>query len=270
MTSRNRKQRDKSTALENTFSTRIQKRRRPLHRAKRPLLAAFAIAVVGTAIANLVSYFYPGLFNLLPPLPWTPRKVAVAIDRSPSNSWILSDRPIASYGVPPTDCGSEQWRQWLEKRGGIPSGEANIYATLTSYRPQSVVIESISVDSVMTEPLPLGTNIGCPEGDALEIRVISINLDAKPPTIEYLDEQGRRLPRFAFTLRPGEVERFLLIASGEESTYHWSATITLLEGTERRKVRIADDGRPFTVVSRAIGPSYEQFGQRWEEVRPSG
>ncbi len=244
-------------------------RRRPRRKLRRQLRDVLIAAVVGTAIANLISYFYPGVFRLLPPFPWTTRKVAVAVERLGSNHWILPDRPIASYGVPPTDCGTKQWDEWLKNHGGMPGGEAQIHVTLTSYREQSAVIESIEVERIVAEPLPVGINVTCPQGDGLQERVVAIKLDEKPPTVEYIDEEDRRRPRFAFRLRPGEVERFLLLVSGDErASYRWTATISLLEGTKRRKIRVTDNGQPFTVTPTALGPSYQQLGQRWDEVKP--
>jgi hypothetical protein len=88
----------------------------------------------------------------------------------------------------------------------------------------------------------------------LPIREIYVNLDDPIPKAQYVDQNGNRQDIFAFSLTPGEAERFLLHITGTNAVYQWTATMELLDGTRHRTVPVTKGDRPVTLLPRAIGP----------------
>ena len=79
---------------------------------------------------------------------------------------------------------------------------------------------------------------------------------------------------FAFHLKPGEVQRFLLHVhtpyDGSESVdaYEWNGLLDLLIENKRRTIEINDNGEPFVLVNAHRYRDLWWMGGGWTDVHP--
>lgn len=123
--------------------------------------------------------------------------------------------------------------------------------TLTAWQDLRILVDALRVEVLSTPPGPVGTKVICPAGGAdIVPRQLEVTLSTfASAVIPRAGGSGERVGNFAFSLSPGESERFSLWvkASDEAECFKWVAMLDLLVNNERRTVRIADGDQPFTL-----------------------
>lgn len=237
-------------------------RRSPVRRVR------IAVATLGSMVlAAAVSYLVPEALEAISNRDSKERLEVDVVQLTPFSepSWFVPVESLTSLGAPP-ECGTDEWDTWMRHRGGSLVGGTFLQVTVTSSQDETVVIEDFSVKRRKLDWPFGGVVIICPVGGSLEERSLSVNLDSPVPQVEYLSADDEPQRRFAFTLKKGEVERFFIEASAEQSAYSWFAEMTVLVGTERTRHRIDDGGREFKAIPKGIWQQYEQVGS---ELAPS-
>jgi hypothetical protein len=189
-----------------------------------------------------------------------------------SDPWIpyhfVTEHPVESIGPPPQGTCLDR-RPWSKQYNG-----ADADTTVTTFRVEGnhkrlVIIEGLRVNVLERHPIPKGTTVSCQTGGADgSIRHIKIDLDKKPPTVQYFKDPHSDDPSprpWDFRLPRGEVETLVLNAEAKRGLYIWTAEVDILVAGKPRTITIDDGGKPFRTASseRSIRVNWDDEQGRW-------
>jgi hypothetical protein len=174
----------------------------------------------------------PTYGNTLEPEYWVPRSV--------------SSLPPA----PSVD--SNFWSSWVKRMGGAPTITTLLQFVVQGETKMEMLIDNVQARIVRRSPLVPGTVIGPDPGGCggfgEEPVGFLVNLDADPPTVDFEDlVTGRK--NYVYTLSPGQIRVFYVVASGSKATYDWHLTFRLTSEGKSQTVVVEDHGRPFHLVN---------------------
>jgi len=164
--------------------------------------------------------------------------------------------PRQSSDVPPPPSGQgigplTAWWRWSMELGGYPSGYVDLQVTLTAWDDLTVLIDRFRVTAISVENPESGTTVLRPTGGAdISLRQLEVKLNTCVSRVTpRAAGSGEEVPTFAFQLKAGETERFLLhIRAGDDAEcYEWSGFLDLLVNNERKTVEIDDSGKKFKI-----------------------
>lgn len=147
--------------------------------------------------------------------------------------------------------------RWAKELGGSPAWAFDLQVTITAWDDLDVVVDTLRVEAAERK-IPSGVVIVKGVGGAaiqreqLDVKLSTTACRVTPRRAG----SGKEFDGFAFQLKPGEVQRFLLHVSPTNDTdqsvdaYEWTAFLDLLVGNKRKTVEITDQGRPFVLVKR--------------------
>jgi hypothetical protein len=154
------------------------------------------------------------------------------------------DKPLALY-------------KWAKELGGSPAWAFDLQVTITAWDELDVVVDTLRVEAVERK-IPSGVvvvkGVG---GAAIQREQLDVKLSTTACTVTPRRAgSGTEFNGFAFQLKPGEVQRFLLHVSPKDDTdqpvdaYEWTAFLDLLVQNRRKTIQINDHGKPFVLVKR--------------------
>lgn len=168
---------------------------------------------------------------------------------------------------PPPDGRCTAWWKWASEHGGRPSGFMELQITLTAWQDLRILVDALRVKVLSTSLQPEGTQVICPVGGAdIVPRQLEVTLSTFASTvIPRAGGSGERVSNFAFSLSPGESERFSLWvkASDEAECFKWVALLDLLVNNKRQTVKIADGDKPFTLYRAAATHTFTWQHDTW-------
>ncbi|MEV5882764.1 hypothetical protein AB0L74_08600 [Streptomyces sp. NPDC052020] len=132
--------------------------------------------------------------------------------------------------------------RWATDRSAVPRGTATAAFTLTAPGDRGLVVRSLRVVKGRAIPVPKGRDVECVGADDHTVAPGlglwgKLSLDAP---------RDLGLSRYA---RPGATVGGIVETRTVDCSCEWWIEVEVLEGDERRTVRIDDDGRPFTIAS---------------------
>lgn len=197
--------------------------------------------------------------------------IAVSLETDPSRISGVSDAGV--FGMIPASVrtqgspgdGCEGFHNWLKKNRGIEAGRTNLQLVIQGQSDSAVLISSMRVRVLSKLALDDGIPVACPTAGEAQIRSISVNLDATPPTVDYRSNSGAP---FGFTLAKGETETLLVTASAARATYRWAIDLEVVVDGAKKTLSVGGpDG--FWTTARPSGPYWQwNFRNAWELVSP--
>jgi hypothetical protein len=185
-----------------------------------------------------------------------------------------------------SSCGTIKWARDL---GGVePETAFSVY--LEGLADRTVTLDRVDVEVSERRAAMVGTRIDCIAGARSPARVLAVDLDAQPATVEYrapgprkyrtrsyrdpatgrklrvrvLDYRtsfGAEIERpFLFTLRRGEIEIFLVSAFPQRCWCTWRLKFHYVSAGQRGTLTVPDESKPAmqtTPPSRAISAHWE-------------
>jgi hypothetical protein len=160
-------------------------------------------------------------------------------------------------------------RGWVRGLGGADT-QTIFTVHVEGLSDRTVIVDRAEVDVVRRHPPMRGTWVGCVGAGRQAVRRLSVDLDSTPARAVYTNDEGdpKRPRRFLFALGRGQVEEFLVVASGGRCWCTWRLRLGYTVRRRRRTLTIDDSGRPFetTGSSRAVGARYSNG---WHALPPA-
>jgi hypothetical protein len=171
--------------------------------------------------------------------------------------------PAGQVPAPDPGAGCRDLYTWARARSGVDAGRSLLHLFVRGERAGEVVIHEIrAVVDRRQAPAP-ALELSCHPDGELEDRRLGIDLDSGSPVARYDSAEGNP---FGFTVRRGEVEAFLITATVNSSAVWWHLEIDVVDGDQRRTVRVDDNGRPFATVPAATGGRWRWGSDGWSAV----
>ncbi|OBI29832.1 hypothetical protein [Mycolicibacter sinensis] len=164
--------------------------------------------------------------------------------------------PVDSAEIPPPPRNTLAMSAWAKQLGGAPAHSVDLQVTLKAWDDLEVIVDMFRVEA-RGRDLPPGSVVVQPVGGAsIQRAELDVELSTFACTVTPR-KAGSAEPfdGFAFQLKPGEVQRFLLHVhapyGGSEpvDAYEWKGLLDLLIQNKRRTVEINDNGGPFVLVN---------------------
>lgn len=155
--------------------------------------------------------------------------------------------PPSGQGIGPLTA----WWQWSKQLDGYASGFVDLQVTLTAWDDLTVLVDRFRVTANSVDSPEIGTTVFRPVGGAdITLRQLDVKLNTFVSRVTpRAAGSGVEVSPFAFELKAGETERFLLhVEAGDDAEcYEWSGFLDLLVNSKRKTVEIDDDGGKFRI-----------------------
>ncbi|MEE6259290.1 hypothetical protein [Plantactinospora sonchi] len=146
----------------------------------------------------------------------------------------------APIGKPGRGC--RDFHDWALTNGSYDAGESKLQVVVQGNARYDVYLANLRAVVVGKAAPMSGIQAQCPYGSPVSPRRLAIDLDRPNPVAEYQSEEGGP---FAFSIKQGETETFLVRASTETASYEWVMDLDVVVNGESTTVRIDDQGKPF-------------------------
>lgn len=153
---------------------------------------------------------------------------------------------IPAHSAPPRE--RQEWPDWARGQGGEVVGWQHIFVLLQATQDRAVVLRTLKVNS-STTPAAGGLVLSPVKqlgGNGLMVRQFAIELDARPPTVEFYPEGEPQVPDF--TLKRGDSVGFFLVVHARKGRHEWTLDLPMVIDGELFHERISNHGRPFVTV----------------------
>ncbi|OMC56562.1 hypothetical protein A5747_07200 [Mycobacterium sp. IS-836] len=140
---------------------------------------------------------------------------------------------VQTHGKP--DRGCDDFHQWATDNQGVDAGETVVQIVAQGTTDKAVLLKSMRVSVIDTSPPLTGIGVVCMSQGVAQRRGISVDLDAKPPTVDYKSDSNAP---FGFTLAKGETETFLVSARAAKATYRWKIFIDVVVNGKTKSLEI--------------------------------
>lgn len=183
--------------------------------------------------------------------------------------------PLDSAAIPPPPKNTLAMSAWAKQLGGLPAQSVDLQITIRAWDDLEVIVDTFRVKA-RGRDLPPGTVVVQPVGGAsIQRAQLDVELSTFACTV-VPRKAGSAEPfdGFAFHLKPGDVQRFLLHVhtpyDGSESVdaYEWNGLLDLLIENKRRTIEINDNGEPFVLVNAHRYRDLWWMGGGWTDVHP--
>jgi hypothetical protein len=198
--------------------------------------------------------------------------ISVTVESDPTRTAAFSNEeqetvlPERNLIAPDPGAGCKDLYARSRTMGGVDARESRIHVFVRRETPGTAVISQMFVVIDERAPIRLGSHLYCGLEGELDNRRLSVDLDTTQPRIKYENDQGNA---FGFTLSEGEAEAFTIRAVTNHSYIRWHLELEVVEGTEKRTVRVDDAGVPFA-TSATTEEAWGWNGQSWSATSPDG
>jgi hypothetical protein len=176
-----------------------------------------------------------------------PRSAMMGVDPS----WVADEDFYFAGGVPQESTPPverKEWSAWARGQGGEVVGWQHVFVLLQATQDRAVVLRTPKVNSstataagglVLSPVKQLG-------GNGLMVRQFAVDLDSRPPTVEFYPEGEPDVPDF--TLKRHESVGFFLVVHATRGRYEWTLDLPMVIDGEVFNERISNHGQPFVTV----------------------
>jgi len=178
-------------------------------------------------------------------------------------AWLADTDFFLPRGIPgPGPHTLGEWADWAHRHGAESVGWRHVLIRIQATQDRTVLVMKPRVSA--THKAVTGGAVLCPAkepgGNGLMVRQFHIDLDKRPPRVDYYAGNGPGSPQFV--MRRGDSEAFVVIAHATAGRYEWTLDIPVVVDGETFHLRADDHGRPFVLV----GPDGQEtmwwdFGQ---------
>ena len=164
-------------------------------------------------------------------------------------SWLVDSDFYFAGGIPgPGPQTKNEWPDWAREQGGQGVGWRHILIRIQATQDGTVLVMKPQVNAARNQVdgglvLSPVKELG---GNGLLVRQFDIDLDARPPKVEYYPAESGETPQF--TMKKGDSEAFLVIAHCRTGKCEWTLDVPILVDGETFYLRADSYGRPFTTV----------------------
>lgn len=145
--------------------------------------------------------------------------------------------------------------KWARELGGWPARKFELQVTIKAWDDLDVVVDTLRVNAVERK-MPDGVVVIKGVGGAdVQRAQLDVRLSTFASTVTPRQAgSGKEFDGFAFQLKPGEVQRFVLHVEPRADSdvavdaYEWTAFLDLLVHNKRKTVEVSDEGKPFVLV----------------------
>jgi hypothetical protein len=157
---------------------------------------------------------------------------------------------LAEIPPPPPEYEASRW-DWGADAGGVDADYTEVSVIVEATTDAAVVILGLDVTVIERRDPAEGILLRSLGGDLIDVRYVSIDLDADPPEVArgsgLLEGEGDW--DFPLSVSPSDLEVFHLFASTESCDCLWVADLEYIYRGTEGKVRLDDGGEPFRTTS---------------------
>jgi hypothetical protein len=157
----------------------------------------------------------------------------------------------------------EARRRWAEALGGCDAGETLITVTVQGRSPRSVVLKELRIHIIERRSPPHGATVSGPCGGPLNVRLVEVDLDHKPPRVVRTllpdapeDLKDRTPVEFPYVVSDVDPEQFVIYASTKTCDCIWTAELHWVDRGRSGFTPIDDDGKPFRTIATVNAPAF--------------
>jgi hypothetical protein len=195
-----------------------------------------------------------------------PVEIAVARHKDCPFSYVVPGEADRVRPAPDPNSSIQAVEDWARSVGGVDGGFTTLDVTVTGSSERPVTLHGLEVEVVARDAPIQGfqTAIAC--GEAIPLRIISINLDLQPPAIvESVDNRNiggdapntpERPIRFPYRVDRTTSEVFRIYVFTESCNCRWRARIRWQAGSDSGTSVIDDSGQPFRTHAVANLPTF--------------
>jgi hypothetical protein len=202
--------------------------------------------LVPPVLAWAVAYFIPGIWSSL--TGEEPIEVSVLTDLTTFESKVIHSggfvmpKPLSELGDPGSTT-LAGLHGWAHSRGGVDAYHTLIRLVIRGRTSTPVVLHALQVD-VSREP-PSGRTLVQfqPSLGGIPVRRLKVDLDTRPPGVQFQEGQG-----FPLRVSSGELEVIDVLASTTSCRCSWTATLHFTAEGESNSVTIDNNGQPFVTT----------------------
>jgi hypothetical protein len=243
---------------------------------------AWTVSILAGAVATVLTGWIAATPNLVKDLfirpAAAPDVVTISVQHAvgPCSS-LVTTRSITDVGPPPGDAASwDDWSGWSRNLGAYDHSDTNLLVTVRGGTAQPVVLTGLRV--VVTERVESLGGIGLSNqcGDSMDGRILTINLDHRPPStesdlIEPADDGSsvaggtwRTTPLvFPYRVSDTMLETFVIRGVAQTCNCSWRAYLTWSDGKASGETTIDDHGQPFRTAAPKERTRYRFTDDRW-------
>ncbi|WP_051836360.1 helix-turn-helix domain-containing protein [Streptomyces sp. NRRL WC-3742] len=205
-----------------------------------------------------------------PQAPPAPFHVSVlATDwQNPCEQWFLSPRPPGKVTPPPTMFAAND--SWAAAQEAVPAGHLHLQLTALGDSSQVVVLNTISIEVVSTQPAFKGyaytPGSGC--GGGLEPSSFDVDLDSSPPRIVAVPETGKKTAlNFPFKVSNTDPQVINIDATTKSQDVSWNIVLTYTaENGLQGRMTVNDHDKAFRTVGMKGAPAYFLNERTWTKT----
>lgn len=172
--------------------------------------------------------------------------------------WIAPASTTRGERPPPQgNCGQadiDARASWFANRGGAPAGFEIFRVDVVNDSDRTMVIEGLKVANIEVLPPIRGPGATLCEGQGgpFDIQYVLIDLDQRPPNVEYFNADFEHVSAVDFAPEPHEPLRFFIQANAARYRYRWNVVLEYsLDGKHYAKL-LRDGEQPFEVSGYSI------------------
>lgn len=241
------------------------------HKASGGLVTAFVLAVV-TALGTIVATGLIDLFKDDYQITVEDNPDEVSTATGPRGGSYIVPIPIEDVGPPPNGMNNCVDRyEWAHDLGGFDADRTFLRLTVAAVGDHDVRIDGFEPRVVDDSSPAVGAHLTCPgRGEQPEVRSVSVDLDAEPPSASVTDENGLLLEP-PFDVRGDERETFEVSALTVDCDCAWELDVHLiLDGEHRTETVRRSDGEPFRTSASGGARSYQFIDGEWQSQGETG